>query len=134
MSALNRRLVARYGAPQMLKLATWILGAAGGLLLALSMLASLPFAALWAAIVVYMLGQGLLFPNASSLVLIPVPQAAGFAASVLGTLQIASGTVFSALAAAVYAGSFTTLTLFLGIAGLGVFLVHRFSGIAFVEA
>jgi len=134
MSALNRRWAARYGAPRMLAVSTWILGAAGLMLLGLSSLPAVPFAVLWGAIVVYMLGQGLLFPNATSLVLMPVPQAAGFAASVLGTLQIASGTVFSALAAVVYAGSFTTLALFLGAAGLGVFLVHRFGRTEFVES
>lgn len=133
MAAANRRLAARYGAPRMLAIATLILGGAGLLLLALALRESVAFSLLWGGIVLYMLGQGLLFPNASALVLIPVPQAAGFAASLLGTLQIASGALLSALAAFLYTGTHATLAAFLGAAGLLAFLLHRFGRTEFRE-
>jgi len=133
MAALNRRWAARYGAPRMLAVAALILGIAGVFLLALALQERVAFPLFWGGIVLYMLGQGLLFPNASSLVLIPVPQAAGFAASLLGTLQIASGTLLSALAAFLYTGTHATLGAFLGAAGLLAFLLHRFGRTEFKE-
>lgn len=60
-------------------------------------------------IVVYLLGMGLIFANASAITLDPIPDIAGFGASLLGTVQMGLGTVGATLTAVFYQHSPTSL-------------------------
>jgi len=56
----------------------------------------------WFCTAFYMLGFGVLGPSASTIALDPVPDMAGRAAALLGTVQLGTGMVFSLLAAFLY--------------------------------
>lgn len=56
----------------------------------------------WFCAAFYMLGFGVLGPSASTIALDPVPDMAGRAAALLGTVQLGIGMVFSMLAAFMY--------------------------------
>jgi len=80
------------------------------------------------ALMLYTSGVGIIQPNASSLALEPVPQIAGFGASIMGTVQIGAAAVVSSLAATFYNRSIVSLTATLAIAAavtLGLFLAGR---------
>lgn len=55
-----------------------------------------------ATIIAFLCGMGLVFANASAITLDPIPQIAGFAASLLGTAQMGLGTLGAMLTALFY--------------------------------
>jgi len=118
MALLNRRLVVRFGARRMLMAGALVQALGGAVLLMLAMVEGAGLAALWAAITLSIAGQGLLFPNATTIVLQPLPQAAGFGASIMGSLQVGAGIVASGLAAALYDGGHAVLAIAMGAPGV----------------
>lgn len=77
------------------------------LLAALGQPLSLPWMAL--TIVFFLCGMGLVFANVSAITLDPIPEIAGFGASVLGTTQMGLGTLGAALTALFYSHSSVSL-------------------------
>ena len=63
---------------------------------------TLPLFWMGLTIVVYLLGMGLIFANASAITLDPIPDIAGFGASLLGTVQMGLGTLGATLTAVFY--------------------------------
>jgi DHA1 family bicyclomycin/chloramphenicol resistance-like MFS transporter len=63
----------------------------------------------WFSAAFYMLGFGILGPSATSIALDPVPEMAGRAAAILGTVQLLTGMLFSLLAALLYDGTMNIL-------------------------
>ena len=63
----------------------------------------------WFCAAFYMAGFGVLGPSATSIALDPVPEMAGRAAAILGTVQLLTGMLFSLLAALLYDGSMNIL-------------------------
>jgi len=101
-SLISRSLVARLG---MLKLASagcFVLLASIAALLAASALDSIPLAVYWPIASMFMLAHGLIMPNGIALALEKVPEMAGFAAAIIGTMQIAVSAAASMLVAALY--------------------------------
>ncbi len=62
----------------------------------------LPLLLMGATIVTYLCGMGLIFANASAITLDPIPDIAGFGASLLGTVQMGLGTLGATLTAIFY--------------------------------
>lgn len=76
-----------------------LIGGCALLLASLGQPLALPWMA--ATIVAFLCGMGLIFANASAITLDPIPQIAGYAASLLGTAQMGLGT-FGALLTALF--------------------------------
>ena len=74
---------------------------------------------LWPLIALYCFSYGMLLPMLTTAVLEPLPEIAGFASSIMGTLQFGMATLMSAIAAFTYAGSARhMLVLMAGMAAL----------------
>lgn len=104
-AAMSRRYVARFGVAAMVRTAASIFAVATVLLAGVCVLGEVSLFVLWTAVTVYLLGCGLMLPNATAVALEPLPQLAGFSSSIVGTLQIGVGAITSALTAALYDGS-----------------------------
>ncbi len=64
----------------------------------------------WFACILYFFGVGLLFPNISSIALNPLPGVAGFASSILGTIQTFFAFIAALLGGILYSGDFSNVT------------------------
>jgi len=75
-----------------------------------------------------MFATSFLLSNATALALDPVPEIAGVAASIIGTIQSLSGAASAIVSSALYTGTILNLALVIGCAGIGVlvlFLLRR---------
>ena len=115
---ITRKLTAHYSIQTILGIGMLCFTLAAMLFIPMFWFAQAPFALLWTAIGLYMLGFGFMFPTATTLILQPLPNTAGFAASMLGTAQTSAGAIVSALAALLYDQSIAPLCFLLGSAGL----------------
>ncbi len=57
-------------------------------------------------------------PNATALALDPVPQIAGVAASIIGTIQSLSSTAGALISSSLYDGTIRNVSIMLGVAGV----------------
>ena len=114
---ISRKWVGTYGVQAMLKVSIWIFAAATLILYLIMFLGDVSLPLLWIAITVYLLGIGLILPNATAWALDPLPQVAGFGASIVGTAQIAFSSLMSAAGAAFYNGTILSMTALLTGAG-----------------
>jgi DHA1 family bicyclomycin/chloramphenicol resistance-like MFS transporter len=121
---ISRKWVGRYGVGVMLKASIYVFAAATLFLLVIvcRQHASLPL--LWTAITIYLLGIGLILPNATAWALDPLPQVAGFGASIVGTAQIAFSSLMSSIAAVLYTQTIMSMTTLLTAAGALTVLVY----------
>lgn len=115
---ISRRRVAGSGVLAMLRTAIVAFALASCALAVIAWAGSVGLGVLCAAVTLYMLGIGLLLPNATAIALEPLPQAAGFGASIIGTAQIGSGALVSLLAAPWYAGDVRGLAVVMSVAGV----------------
>lgn len=77
----------------------------------------------WFCAAFYMLGFGVMGPSASTIALDPVPDMAGRAAALLGTVQLGTGMLFSLLAAFLYNQSMNVLVGMIIFCSVGAALV-----------
>lgn len=63
-------------------------------------------------------------PSATTLILEPLPESAGFASSITGTVQMGLGATLSWLTASLYSGSVQDLAIVLGVVSLIVGLLY----------
>ncbi|WJG09564.1 multidrug effflux MFS transporter [Aliiglaciecola sp. LCG003] len=115
---ITRKLTAHYSAKAILGVGMVCFTFAALMFIPMVWFGHAPFVMLWSAIAMYMLGFGFMFPTTTSLILQPLPNTAGFAASMLGTAQTTAGAIVSAIAALLYNQSITPLCFLLGSAGL----------------
>jgi DHA1 family bicyclomycin/chloramphenicol resistance-like MFS transporter len=120
-SVLNRWLLERLDAIRMIGIGTTILGVAGLQLLIMAWLGEAPFWWLWGNACLFMFGTALVLPNTTALALDPVPEIAGTAASIIGTLQNVVGAGAAIINSAIYSGTIHNLTLFVGVSGAAAF-------------
>lgn len=120
-SMLNRRLLAKFNSVQLAGLGTFLIGVAGAQLLLMSWLGEAPFWWLWGNVCLYMGGVGILLPNATALALDPVPEIAGTAASIIGTMQNVAASVSAAITGVLYDGTMTNSLVIIGIFGIVTF-------------
>jgi len=122
----NSRLLGRFRSSQMLALGVGM-AALGGLAMAAVTVGG--FNNIWAfmgAVMVYVFGVGLIFPNAVAAGLEPVGALAGTAASLMGGVQLLTGTLVSAIVARLYDGTTHAIGITMMLMALLVFLIHRF--------
>ena len=115
---ITRKLTAHYSIQTILGVGMFCFTLAALMFIPMLWFAHAPFVLLWTAVGLYMLGFGFMFPTATTLILQPLPNTAGFAASMLGTAQTSAGAIVSALAALLYDQSIAPLCFLLGSAGL----------------
>ncbi len=116
-SMISRYLVVVHGVMRMIGLGAILIGAASLQLLIIAWLGQVSFWWLWGNICLFMFGVGFLMPNATALALDPVPQIAGVAASIIGTMQSISSTVGSLLSSSMYDGTIRNVAIIMGTAG-----------------
>lgn len=122
-SMISRYLVLDHGVMRMIGLGAILIGAASLQLLIIAWLGQVSFWWLWGSICLFMFGAGFLLPNATALALDPVPQIAGVAASIIGTLQSISSTAGSLLSSSLYDGTIRNVAIIMGTAGIATSLV-----------
>lgn len=128
-STLSHHLVLVHGVMRMIGLGAILIGIASLQLLIIAWLGQVSFWWLWGNICLFMFGVGFLMPNATALALDPVPQVAGVAASIIGTLQSISSTAGSLISSAMYDGTIRNVAFIMGIFGIATtvaFLLRRF--------
>ena len=116
-SMISRYLVVDHGVMRMIGLGAILIGAASLQLLIIAWLGQVSFWWLWGNICLFMFGVGFLMPNATALALDPVPQIAGVAASIIGTMQSISSTVGSLFSSSMYDGTIRNVAIIMGTAG-----------------
>lgn len=110
-----RRLLARHSEQRVLAGGVAVLGVAGGVILAAAILRVPPLWMLWSGVMLFILGLSITAPVATSLALAPLPQSAGFAASIIGAAQIAAGVIGSTLSASYYAGDENSMAIVMAV-------------------
>lgn len=122
---LGRLLIGRFSALQLLQT-----GFAGYAISAVMCAAILLFDIggfwiFWWSLIPFLIGMGLIFSNATAIALEPLPKVAGFAASILGTMQIGFATIGAGLTGIFYDRSTDSLLVVLlsgSVAAVVVFL------------
>ena len=122
-SAINRRLLQRFDSVQMIGVGAGIAAVAGAQLLLMAWLGTAPFWWLWGNACLFMSATAFLFPNATALALDPVPEIAGAASSIMGTIQSLSGAISAVVSSALYTGTIANVSIVVGASGIGVLLV-----------
>ena len=117
-SALSRKLVLGHGVMRMIGIGASLIGIASIQLLIIAWLGQANFWWLLSNFCLFMFGIGFLMPNATALALDPVPQIAGVAASIIGTLQSLSSTMGSLTSSYLYDGTIRNVAMIMGIFGL----------------
>jgi MFS transporter, DHA1 family, multidrug resistance protein len=101
----NTRLVRRRSGERVMRLGFAVMVAAGLVLILLSWTRwGGPFA-LMVPVMIYVLAQGLILPNATAAAMEPLPHMAGMGASLLGAIQMGGGSFSGILVAALYDGT-----------------------------
>ena len=117
-SIISRHLVVAHGVLRMVGLGAILIGIASLQLLIIAELGHANFWFFWGNVCLYGFGVGMLMPNATALALDPVPQIAGVASSIIGTVQSLSSTAGSLISSALYDGTIRNVSIILGVAGV----------------
>lgn len=104
-SQVNRRLLRRFSAREIMKTSFAVTAGAGGLLVAVAMAGIGGFVAQALLIFVCVCMTGFLYPNLTALTLAPFGRAAGSASALLGTIQYTIGASAGALVGLCHDGS-----------------------------
>ena len=98
----NARLVHRLGSRTILLVGTLAMLGSGPAMLASAITGLGGIAGIVGPMVIYVMGMGMVMPNAIAVAMEPVPHMAGFASSIIGCLQTASGSLAGFLLALAY--------------------------------
>jgi len=127
-SVINRHLLLRFDAIQMIGVGAVLAGLAGIQLLIMSWLGHAPFWWIWGNVCLFMSATGFLMPNATALALDPVPEIAGMAASFIGTIQSVAAAGSAIISSMFYTGTILNVALVVGLSGLAVATIYLFRG------
>ena len=125
-SSINRRLLQRFDAIHMIGIGAGVAAVAGIQLLVIAWLGHASFWWIWGNVCLFMCATGFLLPNATALALDPVPEIAGAAASIIGTIQSLAGACSAVISSALYTGTILNVTLVVGLSGVGPAIVFLF--------
>jgi DHA1 family bicyclomycin/chloramphenicol resistance-like MFS transporter len=125
-SMINRRLLIRFDAMQMIGVGSVLATAAGLQLLLMAWLGHAAFWWIWGNVCLFMCSTAFLLPNATALALDPVPEIAGVAASVIGTIQSVAGAASAVINSALYTGTILNIALAVGASGVAAGIVFMF--------
>lgn len=117
-AAINRQLVGRFEALQIIIMGIASMALASLQLLFIGWLGAAPLAWLWSCVCLFMFSIALIIPNATVIALDPLPRIAGVASSIIGTLQNVLGASGALLGALIYDGSLFRSVIILACAGL----------------
>ena len=117
-SLLSRHLVVTHGLIRMIGLGATLIGIASFQLLIVAWIGQANFWLFWGNVCLFGFGVGILMPNATALALDPVPQIAGVASSIIGTIQSLSSTTGAMISSALYDGTIRNVSIILGVTGL----------------
>lgn len=117
-SSINRKLLQRFDTVHMIGVGAALASLAGAQLLLMAWIGEAPFWWLWGCACLFMASTAFLLPNATALALDPVPEIAGVAASVIGTIQSIAAAASALISSAFYTGTILNVTLVLGVSGL----------------
>jgi DHA1 family bicyclomycin/chloramphenicol resistance-like MFS transporter len=127
-ATLNRRLVTRVEPALLLRRGVLLVAGAGLVLLALGGTGTGGVAGVMVPMMVYMLGMGLVQPNATAAALAPHGRMAGVTSSLIGSAQTAAGAVSGSIVGAFYDHTPRSLAVVVAAAGVLTLLVHRQGG------
>jgi DHA1 family bicyclomycin/chloramphenicol resistance-like MFS transporter len=127
-ATLNRRLVTRVQPALLLRRGVLTVFAAGLVLLALGWTGTGGVAGVVVPMMAYMLGMGLVQPNATAAALAPHGRMAGVTSSLIGSAQTAAGAVSGSIVGAFYDHTPRSLAAAVAVAGVLTLLVHRRGG------
>ena len=114
---INRRIVTKYGTFKMLSISMLIYGISSTLLGLMTWLGEPNIVLLWVVFSVYLSGMGIMFPNASTITLQPLPNSAGFASAILGTSQLGLSSIVATWTATLYDGTIVSITGVMAVTG-----------------
>jgi DHA1 family bicyclomycin/chloramphenicol resistance-like MFS transporter len=108
-ASFSRLYVRRMGMMKIIRIGVICLLLSAALFTSLLLANGMTVFLFWFSAAFYMLGFGVLGPSATSIALDPVPNMAGRAAAILGTVQLLTGMLFSLLVALLYDGTMNIL-------------------------
>ncbi|BBK38810.1 Bcr/CflA family drug resistance efflux transporter [Allostella sp. ATCC 35155] len=123
-TTLAGRLTMRLGIDRMIGLGAAVAAAGGLAMAALAWADEQSVAAIVGPSVVYMLGVGMIFPNAQAGAMGPFPTKAGAAAAMVGFLQMAIAAAVGILVGHAFDGTSIPMATAIGAAGAGLLLVR----------
>ncbi|HEX8431938.1 MAG TPA: multidrug effflux MFS transporter [Longimicrobium sp.] len=123
-ATMNRVLVQRMEAAVLLRRGVQLVLAGGVSIAVLSFAGVGGLASVIIPMMIYMLGMGLVQPNATAAAMAPHGRLAGVASSVIGSLQTAGGALSGWVVGTFYDHTPTSLALTVGTMGVATFLVH----------
>jgi DHA1 family bicyclomycin/chloramphenicol resistance-like MFS transporter len=123
-SSINKRMLQRFDAIHMIGIGAVIAAIAGVQLLVMAWLGDAPFWWIWGNACLFMGATGMLFPNATAIALDPVPEIAGVASSIMGTIQSLAGAASAIISSALYTGTIMNVALVLGTSGVAALVVY----------
>lgn len=123
-STLNRRLLRRRTTLEVMAAGAGIIGAAAAQMLVIAWLNAAPFWWVWGNVALYMVGTGMLLPNATALALDPVPGISGLAASLVGTVQNVAAASSSIAGSLLYDGTVGNVVINMGVCGMAVLTTY----------
>jgi len=127
-SAINRHFLHRFEALHMIGIGAALAGIAGVQLLVMAWLGEAHFWWIWSNACLFMCATAFLLPNATALALDPVPEIAGVASSIMGTIQSLAGAASAIVSSALYSGTIMNVALVLGLSGIAsplIFLMRK---------
>ena len=124
-ATLNRRWVMRMAPDRLLRRGVRLVFGAGIVLGVLAWLGIGGVAGVMVPMMAYMLGMGLVQPNATAAALAPHGRMAGVTSSLIGSAQTAAGALSGALVGAFYDHTARSLGTTVAVAGVLTLLVHR---------
>ncbi len=127
-ATLNRVLVRRMESARLLRVGVLLVFAAGVTIAALAALGAGGLPGVLVPMMVYMLGMGLVQPNATAAAMAPHGRLAGVSSSVIGSLQTVGGALSGLVVGSFYDHSPRSLAFTVGTMGLATLLVHATAG------
>ncbi len=125
-AGLNRWLLTRVPAARLLRAGLWVLVGSGAALAAAA-LAGAGLGAVFAPLLVFFVGLGLVSPNATAAALEPMPHLTGVASSVLGVFQMVGGALAGWAVNRLYGVDPTARPMALSVAVLGAMALGVYS-------
>lgn len=122
----NARLSARVAPAAILRFGSALIAVAGAIMLVCGGFRLGGIAGIIAPMLLYVIGMGLVMPNAIAAAMEPVPHMTGFASSLIGCLQTAAGGIVGYALGAVY--NRTALPMALGVAGSAALVAITYFG------
>ena len=127
-SVLNRQLLFRFSSMQMAGVGVTLIGVAALQLLAIAVLGDAHFWWLWGNVCLYMCGFSFLSANATAMALDPVPNIAGAASSIIGTVQNLFASLSAIVAGLIYDGTVGTSVVLMGTFGTATLIAFLLRG------